>query len=44
MNTALIVLAVFQGFQTILMAMGTFIINDLRSRIARLESLEMGKK
>jgi hypothetical protein len=40
---AMIVIAVFQGFQTILMAMGTFIIKDLRDRVARLEDIEMRK-
>jgi 5-carboxymethyl-2-hydroxymuconate isomerase len=40
---ALIVIAVFQAVQTLLMAMGTFIIKDMRDRITRLETLEMGK-
>jgi 5-carboxymethyl-2-hydroxymuconate isomerase len=40
---ALVVIAVFQAVQTMLMAMGTFIIKDMRDRISRLESLEMGK-
>jgi 5-carboxymethyl-2-hydroxymuconate isomerase len=40
---ALVVIAVFQAVQTLLMAMGTFIIKDMRDRISRLESIEMGK-
>lgn len=40
---ALVVIAVFQALQTLLMAMGTFIIKDMRDRITRLETIEMGK-
>lgn len=40
---ALIIIAVLQGVQTLLMAMGTFIIKDMRDRITRLETIEMGK-
>jgi hypothetical protein len=43
-TTALIIIATFQAFQTTLMAMGTFILRDLRDRVVRLESIEMGKK
>ena len=42
-TVTLIVLAIFQGFQTMLMAMGTFIVKDLRDRVARLEEIEMKK-
>lgn len=42
--TATIVIAIFQGFQTVLMAMGMFILKDMRDRITRLETIEMQKK
>jgi len=40
---ALIIIAVFQAFQTVLMSMGMYILKDMKDRIARLESIEMGK-
>jgi hypothetical protein len=42
-STALIVIAVFQALQSAMMMMGTFIMKDLRDRVARLENIEMGK-
>jgi hypothetical protein len=38
---ALIIIAVFQAFQVLLMAMGTYILKDLRDRVVRLETIEM---
>ena len=40
---ALIIIAFFQAAQTLLMSMGMYILKDMKERIARLESLEMGK-
>ena len=40
---SLVVIAVFQMFQTALMFLGAFILKDMRDRISRLESIEMGK-
>ncbi len=40
-TVALIIIAIFQAFQTTLMAMGTFILKDVRDRVSRLESIEM---
>ena len=38
---ALIIIAVFQAFQSLLMALGVFILKDMRDRINRLENIEM---
>ena len=40
---ALIIIAVFQAFQTVLMSMSMYILKDMKERIARLESIEMSK-
>ena len=40
---ALIVIAVFQAFQTVLMGLVAYILKDMRDRITRLEDIEMGK-
>ena len=40
---ALIIISIFQMVQTILMSMGMYILKDMKDRIARLESIEMGK-
>jgi hypothetical protein len=38
---ALIIIAIFQALQTLLMMMGTFILRDLRDRVVRLEDIEL---
>jgi len=38
---ALIVIAVFQAGQTLIMILATYILKDLKDRVARLESIEM---
>lgn len=42
-SVALVIIAVFQAAQTLLMALGMFILKDMKDRIARLESIEMNK-
>jgi hypothetical protein len=38
---ALVIIAIFQAFQTTLMALGTYILKDLRDRVSRLEDIEL---
>jgi hypothetical protein len=38
---ALVVIAIFQLFQTALMFLGAFILKDMRDRITRLETIQM---
>ncbi len=42
-NTLLIFIAIFQAFQTMLLAMGAYILRDMRDRVSRLETIEMNR-
>jgi hypothetical protein len=42
--STLVVIAVFQLFQTALMFLGAFILKDMRDRINRLETIQMKKE